>query len=535
MAKSRIGPFALESPLAPPTKAGQMFRGVHIEQRKLAAIRVFPIPLGMTPESRQAYADQLEQLKGLRHAGIVRCYGGGFDARNAYLAYELIDGQSLDKVLERRGRLSWEIALDYAKQLAEALLYVQQFAWCHGRLQPSKVQVTPEGVLKISDWRRDEVSAMLNSPMTSEQMQMTAPELLEGQPPSEKSDLYSLGALMYLMLTGSPPFSAADAATLTYQIRQTTAPNVATIALDCPVWLSAIIDQLLAKDPQRRPYGIAALLLALREAEKRQSEGVGVLQHATAGFSALQLNVDRSEAEKLLGIKPKKEKPVRQHSFFESAGVLVVGLVLAIMGIVWFMLPPSEAKLFSKSEQYLASEKWVDWNQARDVYLRQLVERFPDGPHADWAYEKINWVNAREAERRMERDERLGRKDNWTPAQIKYAEARGFERFGDQVSALEKFRAIQNLFADQAEAKPIIFLAGEGIQRIREAGEAGSLPALLTKKMQQAQEAYDRAQIANAKLTWEAIVELYSGNQQVAPIVQLAQDRLDEMSSRKKK
>jgi outer membrane protein assembly factor BamD (BamD/ComL family) len=214
--------------------------------------------------------------------------------------------------------------------------------------------------------------------------------------------------------------------------------------------------------------------------------------------------------------------------------LLVAGLILAVIGIVWLMLPASEAKLFSQAEKYLASEKWVDWNQARDVYLAEIVERFPNGQHADWAQEKISWVNAREAERRMERDERLGRKDGWSQPQIQYSEAREYERFGDQVTALEKFRAIQNLFANQEDARPIVFLAGEGIQRIKESGEENSLQALLTKKMEQAQQAYDRAQIANAKLTWEAIVELYSGNQQVSPIVEQAKARLEELSAKKK-
>lgn len=534
MAKSRVGPFALEAPLAPPTKAGQMFQGVHVEQRKLAAIRVFPIPLGMTPESRQAFADQLELLKGLRHAGIVRCYGGGFDSRKAFLAYELVDGESLDKVLQRRGRLTWETALDYAKQLAEALLHAQQFGWAHGRLQPSKIMVTPEGQVKIADWRRSEVSAMLQSPNTLEQMQMSAPELLEGHQVSEKSDLYSLGAVIFTMLTGTPPFSANDPTTLIYQIRQTAAPNVASFAMDCPVWLSAIVDQLLSKDPQRRPFSIAACLLALREAERRQSQGVGVLQHATAGFSPLQMNVDRSEAEKVLGIKHKKEKPVRETSFLESPWVLLLGLLLAVVGIVWFMLPPSESKLRSRAESYLSSDKWIDWNQARDNYLQQLIERFPDGQYAQWAQEKINWVNAREAERKMDREERLGRKDGWSQSQIQYAEARSFERFGDLVTALEKFRAIQTLFADQPDSQPILFLAGEAIERIQQAGAVDTLQALLTQKMQQADEAYEQARIAIAKSTWEAIVELYGNNQQVAPIVDRAKERLAELDTKKK-
>ncbi len=532
MAKSRIGPFALESPLAPATKSGQMFRGVHVEQKKLAAIRVFPIPLGMTPESRQAFADQLEQLKALRHVGIVRCYGGGFDTRNAFLAFELVDGESLDKVLQRRGRLTWEMALDYAKQLGEALLHAQQFAWAHGRLQPSKILVTPEGILKIADWRRDEVSAMLNSPMTIEQMQMMAPELVEGQAASEKSDLYSLGAIMFHMLTGSPPFSATDSASLTFQIRQTTPVNAASIALDCPVWLSAIVEQLLSKDPMRRPFSIAAFLLALREAERRQMEGVGVLQHATAGFSPLQMNVDRQEAERVLGIKPKKEKTARESSSFESTWILVLGLILAVGAIVWFMLPPSEAALRRKAEDNLASEKWIDWNAARDKYLEPMLERFPDGAHASWAKEKLAWVNAREAERVLAREEAREKTDDWSDTKFQYVEARRFEKFGDNVTALEKYKLIRK--PTEKEDEPILYLAGEAIARIKAAGETNSLQSFLAKKLEQANEAYERAEISKAKEMWETIVRLYKSNEQVTQIVAEARERLEESSGKKK-
>lgn len=533
MPVSRIGPFALEAPLAPPTKAGQMFRGIHVEQRKLAALRVFPLPLGMTPESRQAYADQLENLKQLRHPGIVRCYGGGFDSRRAFLAYELVDGQSLDKILDRRGRLPWETASDFARQIAEALQYARNFEWSHGRLQPSKIMVTDSGIVKILDWRQDEISAILSSPATMEQIGMSAPEIIDGDTPSEKSDLYSLGSLMYQMLTGEPPCSADNRNELIELIRQATPDPVTSKVFDCPVWLNAIVEQLLSKSPEKRPYGIAAFLLALREAQRRESEGVGVLQHATSGFSPLQLNVDRKEVEKVLGIKPVKEKKTSESSFWESSLVLFIGLVLAVGGVVWFLMPPSEATLYRRAEKLLASEKWTDWNAARDGNLSPLLNRFPDSQYREWAEEKIGWVNAREAERRMDRDERLGRKDNWTPVQIQYADARDFERFGDYVTALEKYRAIQTLFSDQEEAEPIIFLAAEGIQRIKETEDRDSLQELLQRKMEEADQAYDRAQMSVAKMTWEAIVELYSNNQQVAPIVDQAKERLAEISAKR--
>ncbi|MCA9132427.1 MAG: serine/threonine protein kinase, partial [Planctomycetales bacterium] len=450
MAKSRIGPFALEAPLSQRASSGQVFRGIHLEQRKLAALRIFPIPLGMTPESRSAFASQLEQLKQLRHRGIVRCYGGGFDTRKAYLAYELIDGESLRSVLARRQRLPWETALDYSQQLAEALQYAHQMGWIHGRLRPAKLLLSSDGTILISDWRREAITSMIGSaPPTQTQMQYTAPEVLAGGAADEKADLYALGAIIFTMLTGEPPYTASNPAQFLPHLMQSPIPSVSAQILDCPVWLNAIVEQLLAKDPKQRPFSAAALQLAFKEAQRRQAEGVGVLQHVTAGFSPLQLKGDRAEAEKVLGIKPKrKRKRADDSPFFEKPWVLVTALLLAVGAVVWFMLPLNEETLRRRANALLPpqSEEWIDWNTARDSYLTNLVERFPDGPHAEWAADQIRWVDAREAERRLERDERLGRKDNWTQAQIQYAEARQYEHFGDLATALDKFRAIVSLF-----------------------------------------------------------------------------------------
>jgi outer membrane protein assembly factor BamD (BamD/ComL family) len=160
-----------------------------------------------------------------------------------------------------------------------------------------------------------------------------------------------------------------------------------------------------------------------------------------------------------------------------------------------------------------------------------LIERFPDGKYQEWADEKLLWVNAREAQRRLERDIRLGRKDQWSQAQIQLVDAKSYEQFGDTVTALEKYRAIRHLFGDQEDARPVIFLADEAIERIRSEGGVDTLPALLNKKMAQADQAYQKAQLPAAKMTWESIVELYSGNTQVAPIVQQAKDRLAKLQS----
>lgn len=532
MAKSRIGPFALESPLSAGRSSGQLFRAIHLEQRKLAALRVFPVPLGLTPASRAAFAEQLEQLKKLRHPAIVRCYGGGFDIRNAYLAYELIDGESLADSLARRGKLPWETALDACQQIADALHTAHQAEWVHGRLQPSKVLLAADGCIKITGFQRTAIASMIGSgPPSLNQLLYAAPELFRGQVADEKADLYSLGALMYSMLTGRPPVPADSIEQLAQRIHSDVPPSPSALVLDCPVWLNAIVEQLLSKDPKLRPFSIQALQLAFKEAQRRHSQGVGVLQHATAGFSPLQLKVDRAEAERVLGVKQTKKKRNAEAStpLHEQPWILASAFAIAIGAVIWFMLPLGEATLRARAEKQLASREWIDWNDARDKYLEALVERFPDGQHAAWAKEKIDWVDMQEAERRIERNQRLGRPSS-SEAEKRYVEAKQFEEFGDRATALDKYRAIVKILSDDQQDRPIINLARRQIESIESSPpDANQLQKLITAKLAEAETLYAESSIAAAKQIWKSIVDLYDGNKELAPLVQQALARMDSL------
>ena len=128
----------------------------------------------------------------------------------------------------------------------------------------------------------------------------------------------------------------------------------------------------------------------------------------------------------------------------------------------------------------------------------------------------------------------MGRKNDWSQAQLQFAEARSYERFGDMASAFDKYRAIVTLFGKGEEDKQdraIVTLASEGIERIKALGPT-DLKTFLESKLEEAQSAYDKARVAEAKMKLESIVELYTGNQEVAPLVEQAQVQLDEMNKR---
>ena len=537
MTRSRIGPLALESPLG--ERGSNVFRAVHMQQRAQVVVRVFSVPLGMTPESKQEFADQLESLKALRHPGIVRCYGGGFDAKDAYLVYELMQGESLASSLKRRERLPWESVLDYGLQLCEALQYAHEAGWIHGRLRLDKIIVSEDAnKVKISDFRRGPAAP---APLTPEQLAYSAPETFSNQPKwNAATDLYSVGAILYHAITGQLPFSGNSATEVKQAIVSSNVAPVASLVFDCPVWLSSIVEQLLTKDPLKRPFTAAATVMALREAQRRATEGMGVAEHAVSGFSPLQLNTNRAEAEIALGRKKKRKRKRRlddedaydQPGFFERPIVLLGLLAAAICLITFLVWPAGEKTLRSRAEKLMATEDLSSHNEARDKYLYPLIERFPDSESAVWAEEQLESIEMENAEVRMQSNRRFGREPS-TEGERKYTEANRFEQFGDRVTALERYKGIVNLLKNESKERPFVNLARRQIAKIESNPPSSTeeLRRFLLEKLEQAEKMYASGDAIGAKQIWDGIVNLYNGNKELLPIVEKAQSRLGKIKS----
>src|SRR5688572_8927151 len=120
MDQSRVGPFLLSQRLGD-DPAGTVYHAIHAEQRKAVALKLFSVPFATGADLSTDYAREWETVKKLRHPNIVRCYGGGFEEMQAYLAYELMPGETLAALLARRGKFSWEQAVEYALQIAAGL------------------------------------------------------------------------------------------------------------------------------------------------------------------------------------------------------------------------------------------------------------------------------------------------------------------------------------------------------------------------------------------------------------------------------
>lgn len=539
MPRSRLGPLALESKLGDHPSRSIVWRAIHVDLRKSVAVKVFALPFGGTPEARTAFADEWETLKRLQHPSIARCYGGGFEETDAYLAYELIDGPTLAHELERRGRLPWDEVLDLSVPLAEALAAAHKQGLPHGAVYPSKVIMAGLSPV-ILDFRVDRGHSLYRNPLSApvQELALQPPELLQDPTAiSAAGDLYMLGALLFCAVTGRPPISGDTVTELQQNAVTEIPPKAASIVLECPIWLSTIIEQCLAKSPLDRPHDATALAMSLAEARRLSFGFSGVAEQASSGFSPLQVakQNEKDEARLLLGREVVDwDKPARDlSSFWEHPWVLVAALFGIVGFIIWFIWPLNETQMKRRAESLLAESTRSSLEQAKNQYLIPMTKRFPNGEHTDWALDEIDRIEMLQAEKALEvkLNRNLPLRDE---GERLYAEAQRFEQFGDTATALDRYRSLKTLLSGQPQYKPFVMLAERQIQRIRARNsELGEAARIVQTKLNEADQLQQRGNVIAAREIWYSIIELYGNNSDVAPLVQQAQAKLGTASTSK--
>ncbi len=535
MDESRVGPFALEERLGPP--GSQVYRAVHVQQRRQVALKVLPVSLAANLHGRLLFGDEMALLKRLQHPHVVRCFGGNMGERQAYIAYELIEGESLAALLARRGKLGWEQTVDFAMQIGEALQAAREIELTHHDLTPDKILVTSAGQARLTDFRKDrEKNPLCTSSQTRSlpRVAYQSPEQIRrGDEITHKADLYMLGCVLFEMLAGRPPFEGNSADEVAQAQVSRPAPRVMTLALDCPVWLDALVSQLLEKDPARRPHTVDAVLLALEETRRNMATGAGVARHALAGISALKVPVDKQEVRQLVHGKRKRssgdegdDAPLWERPWFL---VLSLSLLLALLaGVVSIPFwPLSEDTLMARAEKLMATDDPTRWEQAREYYLQPLLERFPDGKHAARARDHIDTMEMNLAEKRLANRLRLGRELSGEGQRL-YAEAQKFEEFGDHATALERYQGIVTLVKAEGADRPYVLLARRQVARLEESGSrrSESRGKFIEEKLAEADALLADKKSDQARKILRSLQTLYGDNAEVAAYMEEIDQRL---------
>lgn len=541
MSPQRLGPLTLQSKLGDYPSRSTVWRAAHAEQRKPLAVKVFQIPFGGTAEAQDRFTEEYEELKKLRHPAIARCFGGGIEGRQAFIAWELIEGESLANLLERRGRLPWEAVLDFAIPLAQGLVAAHARGFAHGAIGPDKILISGLAPVLV-DFRIDRARSFFRNPrpLSPLEVALQPPEVIANPSAiSAQGDLYSLGAVMFLALTGRPPISGETVDEVMARVASEIPPKTASLAMDCPVWVSSVIEQTLKKDPRDRPRDAHALELQLLDARQRSGSLGGVTEQLAGGFSPLQAGQHQSqkdEARALLGRGVvRMDEEVREVApFYERAWFLVLALIVGLAGIAWILWPLNENQLRERAEKLIAEQTGAAFHQAKQGYLEPMLKRFPEGQHAAWASEQLDEIEMYETEHAIEVKLKRGLPLTEEGERL-YAEALRFENFGDRATALDKYKSIERLLAGDARYKPYVGLARRQIGRISgQSGAVGEAARIVNAKLSEAEKLRGQGDLIAAREIWYGIIELYSDRTDVLPLVQIAQQRLAAEGGEKK-
>jgi serine/threonine-protein kinase len=208
-------------------------------------------------EYRERFSQEARAAGRLSHPGIVAIFDAAEDpeTREPFLVMEYVRGEPLSKVLRAAGgKLPAENALHFALEIAEALAYAHSHGVIHGDIKPANILITDDGHAKIADFgvARFNHGLVTNTGKIFGSPAYMAPEQLSGGAPHSRSDLFSLGVMLYSMVTGFRPFQGNTAETVCFKVMNVEPVPVTSFQAELQPGLDRIVSRSIAKDPRDR-------------------------------------------------------------------------------------------------------------------------------------------------------------------------------------------------------------------------------------------------------------------------------------------
>jgi serine/threonine-protein kinase len=235
----------------------------------------------------ERFRREAKNAASLSHPNIVSIYDRGEAEGTYYIAMEYLDGRSLKELIVARGPAPIQIAVDYARQILAAIRFAHRHGIVHRDIKPHNVLVDGEGRLKVTDFgiARAGVSQMTEAGSIIGTAQYLSPEQAKGAPVDQTSDLYSVGVVLYELLTGVVPFSGDTPVEIAMKHLSTTPEPPSAKRADIPRDLDLVVMRALAKDTEERYHSAEEMDADLRRITRGMAISPATEEAATAIIS----------------------------------------------------------------------------------------------------------------------------------------------------------------------------------------------------------------------------------------------------------
>ncbi|MFN8855324.1 MAG: serine/threonine protein kinase [Planctomycetaceae bacterium] len=433
---ARIGKYEVVSHLGA-GGMGQVYLARDPQTGQQVAVKVLSTGLARESGFVDRFQREVLAMEKFSHPGIVRLIDSGIDEERPWFAMQYIEGETLLSMLRRERRVDWRRAVDLIGQICRALKAAHDHGVIHRDLKPSNLLVDRQGKLHLTDFG---VAQLFDSERltitggvigTAEYM---SPEQAEGKRATKQSDLYSVGILLYVMITGRPPFQGKSTVDVLQKQRYGLYDKARSIVPELPLRVDDTINRLLEKDPQKRfPDAFVLLrhLEQLLQREQRAEQGLTIggeesdpsstaatamvpagssdpthVAHRTShdrddddsdddgddaddstttaetgvisrgprppGSATLMKGLMRAELEQL-----NRQPPIVE---FLTSGPMLDLMLAGLLWGMWRMWPreATEEELFARGQQLLQQGEGLNYLQARRECFEPLLKRNPE-------------------------------------------------------------------------------------------------------------------------------------------------------------
>ena len=308
---------------------------------RLVAVKVLKDEFTTDTEFIKRFNTEAQSAASLSHPNIVSIYDVGHEDENNlyYIVMELVKGKTLKEIINDEGVLTWKWAVNIAMQIASALELAHKNGIVHRDIKPHNIIITEDGIAKVTDFGI--AKAVSNSTITAfgttiGSVHYFSPEQAKGGFTDAKSDLYSLGVVMYEMLTGKVPFDADTPVSVALKHMQEEPKEPIELNSEIPTAVNQIVVKAMQKEPSARYQNATEMLHDLSKALKDPDGDFVIIENKDGGYTRVMQAISDEQIK-----AGKKEEVKTKTNFFTEhpkVKIAIIILSLVLLFVVVFLI-----------------------------------------------------------------------------------------------------------------------------------------------------------------------------------------------------
>lgn len=351
-----------------------VYKATDILEDRVVAVKILKNEFANNEDFVRRFRNESKAIAVLSHPNIVKIFDVGFTDKIQFIVMEYIDGITLKEFMEQQGMLKWKDSIHFIIQILRALQHAHDRGIVHRDIKPQNIMLFPDGTIKVMDFgiarfAREEGKTISDKAIGS--VHYISPEQASGDITDEKSDIYSVGVMMYEMLTGVKPFDGDNPVSVALMHMQNEAKPLREVNDSVPEGLEEIVMRAMQKEPSKRYQSASEMIKDIEEfkknpsivfeykylSEKTQYFNAGAVSRAAAEAEYsryVQLSGNNKEAVKQVRTRTKvreeldeyddyddygeDEKPSKSSYFVVVLTAIAAGIIIIVVAFIAIMI-----------------------------------------------------------------------------------------------------------------------------------------------------------------------------------------------------